>query len=124
MPQTHEITALLEAWNNGDSEALAKLIPLVDQELKKIAHAYIGKERPGHILQTTALMDEALIKLMEAEKISWHDRKHFYSLVAKRMRQGLAGYAPKQMAGEPGNPPGQVRVSGSAPAARAAPAPP
>jgi len=121
MPQTHEITALLEAWSNGDSEALAKLIPLVDQELKKIAHAYIGKERPGHILQTTALMDEALIKLMEAEKISWSDRKHFYSLAARRMRQVLVDYARKQMAGKRGNRPDQVDLTGSVPLALEAP---
>lgn len=121
MPQTHEITALLEAWSNGDSEALAKLIPLVDNELKKIAHAYIGKERPGHILQTTALMDEALIKLMEAEKISWHDRKHFYSLVAKRMHQVLVDYARKQMAGKRGNRPDQVDLTDAAPLALQAP---
>jgi len=121
MPQTHEITALLEAWSNGDSEALAKLIPLVDQELKKIAHAYIGKERPGHILQTTALMDEALIKLMEAEKISWSDRKHFYSLAARRMRQVLIDYARKQMAGKRGNRPDQVDLTDSVPLALEAP---
>jgi RNA polymerase sigma factor (TIGR02999 family) len=108
MPQTHEITALLQAWSNGDSEALAKLIPLVDYELKKIAHAYICSERPGHILQTTALMDEALIRLMEAEKISWHNRKQFYALVARRMHQVLIDYARKQMAAKRGNRPDQV----------------
>ena len=62
MDPTHEITELLQAWSQGDSEALAKLIPLVDRELKKIARAYMRKERPGHILQTTALVDEALIR--------------------------------------------------------------
>lgn len=121
MPQTHEITALLQAWTNGDSEALAKLIPLVDHELKKIAHAYIFKERPGHILQTTALMDEALIRLMETEKISWSDRKHFYSLAAKRMRQVLIDYARKQMAGKRGNRPDQVDLTDSVPLALEAP---
>lgn len=121
MPQTHEITALLQAWGNGDSEALARLIPLVDHELKKIAHAYICKERPGHILQTTALMDEALIRLMEAEKISWHDRKHFYSLVARRMRQVLIDYARKQIAGKRGNRPDQVDLPDSVPLALEAP---
>jgi RNA polymerase sigma factor (TIGR02999 family) len=121
MPQTHEITALLQAWSNGESEALAKLIPLVDHELKKIAHAYIRKERPGHILQTTALMDEALIRLMETEKISWTDRKHFYSLAAKRMRQVLIDYARKQMAGKRGNRPDQVDLTDSVPLALEAP---
>lgn len=121
MPQTHEITALLQAWGNGDSEALAKLIPLVDYELKKIAHAYMGKEKPGHILQTTALMDEALIRLMESEKISWHDRKHFYSLAAKRMRQVLVDDARKQMAEKRGKRPDQVSLTDVASLAREAP---
>jgi RNA polymerase sigma-70 factor (ECF subfamily) len=110
---THEITALLQAWSEGDSEALAKLIPLVDVELKKIARAYIRKERPGHILQTTALMDEAFIKLMETEKISWNDRKHFYSLAAKRMRQVLIDYARKRKAGKRGSDPDQVDITDS-----------
>ncbi|MDX6529218.1 MAG: hypothetical protein QOH41_1508 [Blastocatellia bacterium] len=105
MPQTHEITALLQAWTNGDSEALAKLIPLVDHELKKIAHAYIANERPGHILQTTALMDEALIRLMDTKEISWHDRKHFYSLIARRMHHVLVDYARREGAARRGNRP-------------------
>jgi RNA polymerase sigma factor (TIGR02999 family) len=110
MPPTHEITALLHAWSKGDAEALEKLVPLVDHELKKIAHAYLGKERTGHILQTTALMDDALIR-MEAEKISWHDRKHFYSLVANRMRQVLVDDARKQLAKKRGERPEQVDLA-------------
>jgi len=117
MPQTHEITALLQAWTNGDSEALAKLIQLVDYELKKIAHAYMQRERPGHILQTTALMDEALMRLMETEKITWNDRKHFYSLAAKRMRQILIDDARRQMAGKRGKRPDQVNLTDAAPLA-------
>ena len=108
MPQTHEITELLQAWSDGDSEALAKLIPLVDHELKKVARAYLQRERPGHILQTTALMDEAFIRLMETEQISWHDRKQFYSLVARRMHQVLVDYARKQIAAKRGNRPNPV----------------
>ena len=97
MDPTHEITELLQAWSQGDSEALAKLIPLVDRELKKIARAYMRKERPGHILQTTALVDEALIRLIRAEKINWDNRKQFYALIARRMRQVLVDYARKQI---------------------------
>jgi len=97
MANTHEITELLQAWSRGDAEALGKLIPLVDRELKKIAHAYMRKERPGHILQTTALVDEALIRLIRAEKINWDNRKHFYALIAQRMRQVLVEYARKQI---------------------------
>jgi RNA polymerase sigma-70 factor (ECF subfamily) len=105
MPRTHEITDLLQAWSKGDSEALAKLVPLVDRELKKIAHAHMRNERPGHILQTTALMDEALIKLMETKEISWHDRKHFYALIARRMHHVLVDYARKEGAASRGNRP-------------------
>src|SRR6185503_7407716 len=97
MPNTHEITELLQAWSRGNSEALDKLIPLVDLELKKIAHAYMRKERPEHILQTTALVDEALLRFIRAEKIDWDNRKHFYALVAYRMRQILVEYARKQI---------------------------
>jgi RNA polymerase sigma-70 factor (ECF subfamily) len=97
MPNAHEITELLQAWSRGDTDALARLIPLVDRELKKIAHAYMRKERPGHILQTTALVDEALIRLIRAEKINWDNRKQFYALIARRMRQILVDYARKQI---------------------------
>lgn len=103
MPGTHEITDLLQAWSNGDSQALAKLIPLVDHELRKIAHAYMSRERAGHTLQTTALVDEALIRLMEGGKISWQGRMHFYSLVARRMRQILIEHARQQLTAKRGN---------------------
>jgi RNA polymerase sigma factor (TIGR02999 family) len=93
----NEITKLLKAWNNGDKGALDKLIPLVVQELKKIAHKYMSAERPGNILQTTALVNEALIKLLP-EKISFENRKHFYGLVARRMRQVLVEQLDDDMA--------------------------
>jgi RNA polymerase sigma-70 factor, ECF subfamily len=102
MSRTHEITDLLQAWSNGDSQALAKLIPLVDRELKKIAHAYMLREKPGNTLQTTALVHEALIKLLEGEKIDWQSRKHFYALVAKRMRQVLIEHARARLAAKRG----------------------
>jgi RNA polymerase sigma factor (TIGR02999 family) len=88
----HEITDLLKAWSSGDTHALEKLMPLVDDELRKIAHNYMRNERPGHILQTTALVNEALIKLIR-ENISWENRRQFYAIVAKRMRQVLVDYA-------------------------------
>lgn len=87
-----EITELLQAWSGGDQAALETLIPLVDQELRKIAHKYMLDERPEHILQTTALVNEALLRLMP-ENISWANRKHFYFFVARRMRQVLVDYA-------------------------------
>lgn len=88
----HEITKLLKAWGKGDEEALSKLVPLVDKELRKIAHQYMRKENPAHILQTTALVNEAIIKLIR-DNLRYENRKHFYVLVAKRMRQVLIDYA-------------------------------
>jgi len=98
MSREHEITELLKAWSNGDSQALEKLLPLVDHELSKIAHAYMLRERPEHTLQTTALVNEALIRLLGGKRIHWHSRKHFYALVARRMRQVLIEYARKRSA--------------------------
>jgi len=90
----HEITELLQAWNNDDPQALDKLMPLVDRELKKIARNYLRNERPEHILQTTALVHEALIKLIR-ENIKFENRQQFYAFVARRMRQVLIDYARK-----------------------------
>ncbi len=100
MARDHEITDLLKAWSDGDSQALEKLIPLVDAELKKIAHHYMLGERPGHTFQTTALVNEALIRLLGGKRIDWHSRKHFYSLVARRMRHVLIDYAKSRRAGK------------------------
>lgn len=90
-----EITELLKAWSNGDTQAFDKLMPLVEHELRKIARSYMRNERTGHILQTTALVNEAFIKLIR-ENISYQNRKQFYALVAKRMRQVLIDYARKR----------------------------
>jgi len=95
----HEITELLQALRNGDKQALDKLMPLVDQELRKIAKRYMNTERAGHILQPTALVNEALIRLIR-ENISFDDRRHFYGIVARRMRQVLIDYAKKRPKGE------------------------
>jgi RNA polymerase sigma factor (TIGR02999 family) len=103
----HEITELLHAWKSGDKEALDRLMPLVDPELKRIAHNYMRKERPGSVLQTTALIHEALIRLIK-EKVRLEDRSQFYGFAAKRMRQVLIDYANKQQAAKRGNRPQQV----------------
>lgn len=88
----HEITELLKAWSNGDTQAMDRLMPLVDQELKQIARNYMRDERSEHILQPTALVHEALIKLIR-ENISYENRGQFYGFIAKRMRQVLVDYA-------------------------------
>ena len=93
----HEITELLHAWNSGDQQAFDRLMPLVDPELKKIARNYMRQERPGNILQTTALVNEALIKVIK-EKVKPEDRNQFYGFIARRMRQVLTDYVRKQKA--------------------------
>ena len=102
MSRTHEITELLQAWSSGDSHAFEKLIVLVDHELRKIAHSYMVNERASHTLQTTALINEALIRLMEGGRINWHSRKQFYALAARRMRQILIEHARAQLAAKRG----------------------
>lgn len=91
-----EITKLLKAWNDGDHEALDKVMRLVVQRLNKIARRYMRAERPGHILQPTALVNEALMRLIP-KKISFENRKHFYRLVRKQMRHILVNYANKEL---------------------------
>ena len=98
MKSDHKITELLQAWSDGDTEALPKLVPLVDDQLKRIAHVYMLRERPGHTLQTVDLVNEALIRLLGGKRIDWHSRKHFYALVARRMRQVLIDFARKRSA--------------------------
>ena len=98
MNETHEITDLLQAWSRGDSHALSKLIPLVDNELQKLAQVKMAKERPGHILQTTALINEALMRLIAGKRIDWQSRTQFYGLVSKRMRRVLIEYARQVLA--------------------------
>ena len=92
--KTNQITDLLKGWSNGDMKARDELMPLVDPELKKIARAYLHKERPGHILQTTALVNEALTRLLP-KNVSYTNRRHFYGVVAWRMRRILIDYARK-----------------------------
>jgi RNA polymerase sigma factor (TIGR02999 family) len=85
----HEVTQLLHAWSRGERAALDGLIPLVYDELHRLAHRYMKREHAGHILQTTALVNEAYIQLIEADKVKWQDRAHFFAIAAKLMRQIL-----------------------------------
>ncbi|HET9533090.1 MAG TPA: sigma-70 family RNA polymerase sigma factor [Blastocatellia bacterium] len=90
---THEITQLLLAWNNGDSLALEKLVPLVHTELRRIARRHMAAERPGHILQTSALVNEAYIRLIDWKDVEWQNRAHFFGLAARIMRNILVDFA-------------------------------
>ncbi len=111
MADAHEITALLQAWSKGDAEALEKLIPLVDNELRRLAHSYMNRERAGHSLQTTALIHEALIRFIKVDPTNWESRGHFYSIVARRMRQILVEHAREQVAVKRGRRAEHVNIS-------------
>jgi RNA polymerase sigma-70 factor, ECF subfamily len=85
------ITQLLQDLNNGDQTALEKLIPLVEQELHRLAHRYLSREQPGHTLQTTALVNEAYLRLVDVK--NWQNRTHFFAVSAQIMRRILVDYA-------------------------------
>lgn len=88
-----EISSLLKAWSGGNKQAFDKLIPLVYDELHRLAHRYLRRERSGHTLQTTALVNEAYLRLVDAKSIEWRDRAHFFAISANLMRRILVDYA-------------------------------
>jgi RNA polymerase sigma factor (TIGR02999 family) len=93
LPASHEVTRLLKAWSGGDQEALDKLTPLVHQQLHHIARRYMAGERPGHTLQTTALVNEAYLRLVDCAQVNWQDRVHFFAVSANLMRRILIDFA-------------------------------
>ena len=86
------ITQLLVDWSNGDRAALDKLMPLVYDELRRRAHHYMRNERPGHTLQTTGLVNEAYLKLVDHQNMRWQNRAHFFAIAAQVMRRILVDY--------------------------------
>lgn len=88
-----EVTCLLVAWRQGDQAALDALIPLVHQELRRLAHRYMAGERQGHTLQTTALVNEAYMRLVDCRQVRWQDRTHFFAVSAQLMRRILVDFA-------------------------------
>ena len=90
---TPDLTDLLSNWQQGDQQALAKLTPLVYDELRRIAHRYVQRERNGHTLETTALVNEAYLRLAGQKKISWQNRSHFFAFTAQVMRHILIDHA-------------------------------
>ena len=95
-PEVAEVTALLAAWSDGDAAALAKLLPLVQNELHRLAHRYMSHERKDHTLQTTALVNEAYLKLVQ-QRVSWRNRAHFFAISAQLMRRILIDHARKRL---------------------------
>lgn len=92
-PAPQEVTQLLVAWSKGDQDALEKLIPLVHHELRRLARNYMRREPTGHTLQTTALVNEAYLRLVEQKDVRWQNRAHFFAISAQLMRRILVGMA-------------------------------
>jgi RNA polymerase sigma factor (TIGR02999 family) len=90
---SREITRLLVAWSDGDESALEQLAPLIHAELHRLAHHYMSRERPGHLLQTSALINEAYIRLIDWKNVRWQNRAHFFGVAAQLMRRILVDFA-------------------------------
>lgn len=86
---THEVTKLLKDWGAGDKSALDKLMPLVHNELHRLARQHMRREKPGHLLQTSALVNEAYLRLVDASQVEWKNRAHFFGIAARLMRRIL-----------------------------------
>src|ERR1043166_2028798 len=96
MAADDDITALLVEWNNGNKSAMDKLLPLVERELHRLAHSYMRRENPHHTLQTTALINETYLRLVDQRKVQWQNRAHFFGIAAQIMRRILFNYARDQ----------------------------
>lgn len=92
-PGQHEITELLEQWSDGNQTALDKLYPLVYEELRRLARSYMRRERKGHTLQTTALINEAYVRMVGQKNVRWRNRTHFFAISAQIMRRILVDHA-------------------------------
>ncbi len=97
-----EITLLLLKWSKGDDDALEQLIPMVYPELRRLARRYMGGENPNHTLQTSALLNEAYLRLVDQQAVEWHDRGHFFAVAAQVMRHILIDHARRYRYGKRG----------------------
>jgi RNA polymerase sigma factor (TIGR02999 family) len=101
-PSAQHVTQLLTAWREGDRSALDELVPLVEAELRRLARGYLRRERPGHGLQTTALVNEAFVRLLNWQEVSWQNRAHFMAMAARLMRNVLIDLARRRPKGTDG----------------------
>ncbi|SRR6266478_8400563 len=114
MRQSHEVTQFLADWSEGDVAALEKLTPLVYEELRRLAHRYMQGQRPDHTLQTTALVSEAYLRLVDQSKPSFTNRSHFFAVAAKAMRQILVNHAKAQQRQKRGGGASEVELDAAA----------
>ena len=108
------VTQLLQQWSHGDDSALAELTPLVYEELRRLAHHYMEGERPDHTLQTTALVNEAYLRLADQTASNWQSRAHFFAVAARAMRQILVSYARSNRAQKRGGGVARIELDESA----------
>src|SRR5438270_11122047 len=101
-PQAGEVTLLLQSWSGGDKAALDRLMPIVYRELRRVAAAHLRRERPGHTLQTTALVHEAYLRLVDQDSMQSHSRAQFFGIAANLMRQILVNHAERRQAAKRG----------------------
>jgi len=104
----HRVTELLAHWSEGDDAALGELTPLVYEELRRLSHHFMSGQRPDHTLQTTALVNEAYLRLADQTNPSWQNRAHFFAVAARAMRQILVNYAKSNSAQKRGG--GAVKI--------------
>jgi RNA polymerase sigma factor (TIGR02999 family) len=109
MASPQQVTVLLEEWSHGNEAALDKLIPLVEAELHRLARQYMSRERAGHTLQTTALVNEAYLRLAEVHDVRWQNRAHFFAIAARIMRRIMIEHARKRQQLKRGG--GAVRIT-------------
>jgi RNA polymerase sigma-70 factor (ECF subfamily) len=91
--RTHDVTALLMEWTHGDRAAIDRLLPVVHGELRRLAKRQMAGERPGHVLEATALVNEVYLKLIDIQRVQWQDRAHFFAMAARLMRRVLVDFA-------------------------------
>ena len=96
MVSPKQVTVLLDQWSHGNEAALDELVPLVEAELHRLARQYMSRERAGHTLQTTALVNEAYLRLAEVHDVRWENRAHFFAIAARIMRRIMIGHARKR----------------------------
>jgi RNA polymerase sigma-70 factor (ECF subfamily) len=108
IPASQDVSQLLVDWSNGDQAALDKLLPLVNTELRQLARRYLRRENPGHTLQTSALVNEAYLRLIDQKSVRWQNRAHFFGIAARLMRRILIDHARSHHRAKRG---GALRVS-------------
>jgi RNA polymerase sigma factor (TIGR02999 family) len=105
-----QLTDALVAWSAGDASALDMLVPIVESELRRIARRHMARERPGHTLQTTALVNEAYLRLIDQKRVRWQNRAHFFAIAAQAMRRILISMARARCAEKRGGPATPVSI--------------